>query len=162
MRQSLNRTSKALPQGQVLRVEVLSLWMLAIFVMSGFLTIANGVLNALGKSKLTALAQLIVPALVLVALILFGESLGVIVVAISMFVGQLFNLLLLIRALWCERVVLWPLQFGANIPNEYLAQYSPLVIVAVFMQISVPVSTMASPVVRMIRLLPMASSPIPV
>ncbi len=131
-----------LPQGQAVRVEVLSLWMLAIFVMSGFLTIANGVLNALGKSKLTALAQLIVPALVLVALILFGESLGVIVVAISMFVGQLFNLLILIRALWCERVVLWPLQFGTNIPKEFLTQYSPLVIAAVFMQISVPVSTM--------------------
>lgn len=131
-----------LPQGLAARIEVLSLWMLAIFVMSGFLTIANGVLNALGKSDLPAVAQLIVPTLVLVALALFGESLGVIVVPIAMFVGQLFNLLLLIGGLWSERVVLWPPKFEINIPKEFLAQYSPLVVAAVFMQISVPVSTM--------------------
>jgi putative peptidoglycan lipid II flippase len=83
-----------------------------------------------------------VPTLVLVALALFGESLGVIVVPIAMFVGQLFNLLLLIRGLWSERVVLWPPKFEINIPMEFLAQYSPLVVAAVFMQISVPVSTM--------------------
>jgi putative peptidoglycan lipid II flippase len=131
-----------LTQGQAVRVEVLSLWMLAIFVMSGFLTIANGVLNALGKSNLPAVAQLIVPALVLVALALFGESLGVIVVPIAMLFGQLCNLLLLIRGLWSEQVVLLPSKFGMDIPKEFLAQYSPLVIASVFMQISVPVSTM--------------------
>jgi putative peptidoglycan lipid II flippase len=131
-----------LPQGQAMKVEFLSLWMLAIFIMSGFLTITNGVLNALGKSNLPAAAQLIVPMLVLIVLASFGESLGIIVVPIAMFVGQLFNLLLLIRGLWCERVILWPPRFSISIPKEFAEQYSQLVIASIFMQISVPVSTM--------------------
>lgn len=131
-----------LPQGQAVRIKVLSLWMLAIFIMSGFLTIANGVLNAQGKSNWPAAAQLIVPALVLVALASFGKILGIIVVPIAMLLGQLCNLILLIRGLGNDRIVLWPSKFGMEIPKEFLAQYFPLVIASVFMQISVPVSTM--------------------
>jgi len=134
----------SLPQGQVAKVVVLSLWMLAIFILSGFLTIANGILNALGNPFLPALAQLSVPTIVIAALVVFGTNFGVMVVPIAMFIGQLFNLVLLIRGLVHEGFVFvpWPYKLQIDVPKEFLGQYFPLVIASVFMQVSVPVSTM--------------------
>lgn len=132
----------SLPQEQVAKVVVLSLWMLAIFILSGFLTIANGILNALGKPFLPALAQLSVPTIVIAALVVFGTNFGVMVVPIAMFIGQLFNLALLIRGLVHEGFVPWSFKLQIDLPKEFLRQYFPLVITSVFMQVSVPVSTM--------------------
>jgi putative peptidoglycan lipid II flippase len=127
--------------GDLDKVEFLSLWMLAIFVVSGFLTIANGVLSSFERPYLAAVAQLLVPAVVIVALVLLGDSVGVIVVPIAMFVGQVLNLIFLIRWLAQEDIFLWPFRFEISIPNAFGRQYFPLVIGTIFMQITVPVST---------------------
>ncbi len=131
-------------QGQTAKIEILSVCMFAIFLLSGFLTIANGVLNALGKSYLPVTAQMLVPALVIISLLLFGEYFGVIVVPIAMFVGQVLNLVLLMRGLKNEGIVLLPSEIQISMPKEFLNQYFPIVIASVFMQISLPVSTMMS------------------
>jgi peptidoglycan biosynthesis protein MviN/MurJ (putative lipid II flippase) len=128
--------------GMVGEVEVILFWLLLIFIVSGYLTVANGVLNALSKPHVPAIAQLLVPMVVILALLFFGKDVGVIVVPIAMFVGQALNLMVLARGLAREGIILWPVHFEISIPKKFLSQYFPLVISSVFMQITVPVSTM--------------------
>jgi putative peptidoglycan lipid II flippase len=117
------------------------LWMLAIFVFSGLVTLANGLLNALGHYVVPAAAQAVVPIVAIVALLLFGASHGAIVAAVAMFAGQLVNLALVFRALAVRGVSLLPAQAAAVKTGLFVSQYLPLVAAAAFMQLTVPVST---------------------
>lgn len=124
------------------RAQAIMLWMLAIFVFSGLVTLANGLLNALGHYVVPAAAQAIVPIVAIAALLLFGDSHGAIVAAVAMFVGQLANLALVYRALAARGVSLithpGPVDAGYG---QFASQYLPLAAAAVFMQLTVPVST---------------------
>lgn len=131
----------SLPEKAAL-TQAIMLWMLAIFVFSGLVTLANGLLNALGQYVVPAAAQVIVPVVAIVALLLFGNSLGAIVVAVAMFAGQLVNLALVYRALSWHGVSLLRAG-GPEAPGTALvvSQYLPLVAAAVFLQLALPVST---------------------
>jgi putative peptidoglycan lipid II flippase len=112
-----------------------SFWMLAIFIISGFLTIANGVLNAIGHYFVPATAQAVVPIIVIISLLGLGKTYGVIVVPIAMFAGQLLNLFILHRALISTGVG-YPLiveTFKRINVRNFTTQYLPLVAAAVFM-----------------------------
>lgn len=112
-----------------------SLWMFIIFIISGFLTLANGVLNALGCYFVPATAQAVVPIIVIFSLWGFGKTYGVIVVPIAMLIGQLLNLSILHRGL--KSAGGYPLimeTFKRTNASNFTAQYLPLVIAAVFMQ----------------------------
>jgi murein biosynthesis integral membrane protein MurJ len=124
------------------RTQAITFWMLAIFVFSGLVTLANGLLNALGHYVVPAAAQSIVPVVAIVVLLLFGSAHGAIVVAIAMFIGQLINLALVYRALAVRGIALLPAagQETAG-TREFITQYLPLVAAAVFMQLAMPVST---------------------
>lgn len=131
----------ALPEKSA-RVQAITLWMLAIFVFSGLVTLANGLLNALGHYIVPAAAQVIVPVVAIAALLVFGNSHGAIVAAMAMFVGQLVNLVLVYRALAAREVsLLAPAMPGGVGYGQFVSQYLPLVAAAVFMQLTVPVST---------------------
>ncbi|MEZ5618840.1 MAG: lipid II flippase MurJ [Rhodocyclaceae bacterium] len=131
----------ALPEKSA-RVQAITLWMLAIFVFSGLVTLANGLLNALGHYIVPAAAQVIVPVVAIAALLVFGNSHGAIVAAMAMFVGQLVNLVLVYRALAAREVsLLAPAMPGGVGYGQFASQYLPLVAAAVFMQLTVPVST---------------------
>jgi putative peptidoglycan lipid II flippase len=123
------------------RTQAIMLWMLAIFVFSGLVTLANGLLNALGHYVVPAAAQAVVPIVAIVALLLFGASHGAIVAAVAMFAGQLVNLALVFRALAVRGVSLLPAQAAAVKTGLFVSQYLPLVAAAAFMQLTVPVST---------------------
>lgn len=124
------------------RTQAIMLWMLAIFVFSGLVTLANGLLNALGHYVVPAAAQAIVPVVAIVALLLFGASHGAIVAAVAMFAGQLLNLALVYRALAVRGVSLFPAAQPAAVKTGlFVSQYLPLVAAAAFMQLTVPVST---------------------
>ncbi len=123
------------------RTQAIMLWMLAIFVFSGLVTLANGLLNALGHYVVPAAAQAVVPIVAIVALLLFGVSHGAIVAAVAMFAGQLVNLALVFRALAVRGVSLLPAQAAAVKTGLFVSQYLPLVAAAAFMQLTVPVST---------------------
>ncbi|GMU47951.1 MAG: hypothetical protein AMXMBFR31_01770 [Candidatus Desulfobacillus denitrificans] len=131
----------ALPEKSA-RVQAITLWMLAIFVFSGLVTLANGLLNALGHYVVPAAAQVIVPVVAIAALLVFGNSHGAIVAAMAMFVGQLVNLVLVHRALAARGVSLWASdKFDGSGYGQFVSQYLPLVAAAVFMQLTIPVST---------------------
>lgn len=131
----------ALPEKSA-RVQAITLWMLAIFVFSGLVTLANGLLNALGHYVVPAAAQAIVPVVAIAALLAFGDSHGAIVAAVAMFVGQLANLALVYRAIAARGVSLWaPDKFDGAGLGQFFPQYLPLVAAAAFMQLTIPVST---------------------
>ncbi len=122
--------------------QTITIWMLAIFVVSGLVTLANGLLNALGQYVVPAAAQAIVPIVAIVALLLFGNSKGAIVVVVAMLAGQLLNLVFVQRALMRRGVRIFQAgQIGAAGTGQFVSQYLPLVAAAVFMQLALPVST---------------------
>jgi len=124
------------------RTQAIMLWMLAIFVFSGLVTLANGLLNALGQYVVPAAAQIIVPVVAIAALLFFGSSQGAIVVAVAMFAGQLVNLALVYRVLAQRGVSLLRAgESGSAGTGLFVSQYLPLVAAAVFMQLALPVST---------------------
>lgn len=124
------------------RTQSIMLWMLAIFVFSGLVTLANGLLNALGQYVVPAAAQMIVPIVAIAVLLLFGSSHGAIVVAMAMFAGQLVNLVLVYRVLALRDVsLLRAANFETVGTGQFMSQYLPLVAAAVFMQLAMPVST---------------------
>lgn len=125
-------------------VEVQLCWMLAIFILSGFLTVSSGVLNALGKPHVPAAVQLLVPLVVITSLVSFGKSMGLIIVPITMFAGQFLSLILLIRELNREGVFVSTSWRQMCIPKSFLEKYFPLVIANTFVQITIPVGTVIS------------------
>lgn len=130
-----------LPQKTAL-TQTIMWWMLAIFVFSGLVTLANGLLNALGHYVVPAAAQMIVPVIAITALWLFGSTHGAIVVVVAMFAGQLVNLALVYRVLALRGVsLLSATRVEVAGAGQFLSQYLPLVGAAVFMQMTVPVST---------------------
>lgn len=131
----------ALPE-KAARAQAITFWMLAIFVFSGLVTLANGLLNALGHYVVPAATQAIVPVVAISALLLFGSSHGAIVAAVAMFAGQLINLALVYRALAMRGVsLLSVVKFNSTGLGQFVSQYLPLVAAAAFMQLTVPVST---------------------
>lgn len=130
-----------LPQKTALTQTIMG-WMLAIFIFSGLVTLANGLLNALGHYVVPAAAQAIVPVITIVALLIFGSTHGAIVVVVAMFAGQLVNLTLVHRVLALRGVSLLTVtKIETAGTGQFLSQYLPLVATAVFMQLAVPVST---------------------
>lgn len=128
------------------RTQAIMLWMLAIFAFSGLVTLANGLLNALGHYVVPAAAQAVVPVVAIVALLLFGASHGSIVAAVAMFAGQLVNLALVCRALAVRGVSLLPALPATVKTGLFVSQYLPLVAAAAFMQLTVPMSTVMASV----------------
>jgi putative peptidoglycan lipid II flippase len=105
-------------------------------------TLANGLLNAVGQYVMPAAAQMIVPVVAIAALLLFGNSQGAIVVAVAMFAGQLANLALVYWALSSRDVSLFRAGGSeAAGTGQFVSQYLPLVAAAVFIQLALPVST---------------------
>lgn len=128
--------------------QVLILWMLGIFVISGLITLANGLLNAMGRSAVPAAAQVIVPVVAIAGLLVFGHSHGVLAVAVAMLAGQLMNLFIVHLVLIKQGVALWSLRRGypdsvddVVSPRPFVTQYLPLVAAAIFMQFGLPVAT---------------------
>ncbi len=131
----------ALPE-PVAQAQVVTVWMLAIFVVSGLVTLANGLLNALGHYVVPAAAQAVVPVVAVVALLAFGSSHGVVVAAVAMFLGQLINLALVYRALAARGISIYPaLRLETQATGQFMSYYLPLVAAAIFMQLAVPVNT---------------------
>lgn len=118
-------------------------WALPLLIFSGMLILGNSVLNAHGRSVLSSAAQLVVPIVAILALILFGEHYGVKVVMFGMVAGQLLNLLIVRYFVMQYDVSLKPnLDFQKQeglVP--LVAQYLPMAATAFFISVSAPVAT---------------------
>ncbi|MBO9536946.1 lipid II flippase MurJ [Herbaspirillum sp.] len=84
---------------------------LAILALSGWVTIGNAVLNVNGMQRMAAVGQMLVPWPPILLLLFMGDAGGAMVVATGMVVGQLLNLLFVMRKVKAAGFVLWP-RFG--------------------------------------------------
>lgn len=117
---------------------------LPILLFSGLVILGNSVLNAHGRGVLTSAAQLVVPIVAILALLLFGKSYGVKVVMLGMVIGQLGNLLIVQFFLKRYKVSLLS---RCNLPNQaefspLMVLYVPLVVSAFFVSVVSPVATL--------------------
>ena len=117
---------------------------LSLLLFSGLVILGNSILNADGKASLASGAQLIVPAVAIMSLLLFGERWGVRSVMYGMVVGQILNLFIV--QYWLSREKIWVLprlnfKYRANL-TPILKQYWPLMVSALFISLVLPVSTM--------------------
>lgn len=119
---------------------------LPILFFSGLIIIGNAVLNALGKFLLPCIGQLLVPVAAIAALLVAGNSLGVISVAVGMIIGQIANLVFIVIYLRKDGFTLLP-RPASNIGflAPVIRQYFPLVAAALFTGIAIPIdNSMAS------------------
>lgn len=79
-------------------LEIMNVYLI-ILLLSGLVVTANAVLNTEGISVFPAAAQLVVPVVVLLALLMFGSAYGIDAAAYGMLAGQVINLALVIYAL---------------------------------------------------------------
>jgi putative peptidoglycan lipid II flippase len=122
----------------------LSVAALPLLLFSGVMILGNALLNANGKSVFTSSAQLIVPMIAIIALVLFGEKYGVLAALYGMVLGQILNLLIVQSRLSSCKASIVPSFRLTNMAalRPLLKQYWPLVGSAVFIGIATPIATL--------------------
>ena len=121
--------------------ESLLAWMLPILVLSGLVIMNNSLLNALGRFTVPSAAQIAVPVISILALVLFGGKYGVVSVVAGMLAGQIINLWLVASNLGKSGFSVRPAWSNGGIPlTGTLTQYLPLVAAAMLVNLTVPVN----------------------
>jgi len=117
---------------------------LSILFFSGPVILGNAVLNGLGKAVMTTTAQIIVPIIAILTVLLYGRVLGVQAVILGMVLGQILNLIALEIQMKRHGYSLKPnFSKWLTIPsNDIRTQYLPLVASAFFVSVSLLVSTL--------------------
>lgn len=119
----------------------LLIWMLPIMILSGVVIVGNAMLNALQRFTVPALAQVTVPITSIVALVIFGDRLGIMSVIIGMLVGQLINLWIVAGVLAKNGFSVRPGWVMGSTPlRGALIQYLPLVAAALSINLVVPLN----------------------
>jgi len=126
------------------RVENLILFALPLLFFSGSVILGNAILNAEGKVIITGAAQLVVPFVVIIVLMFWGDISGVKAVMFSMVIGQLINLgivqFFLIKLGYTLRPQVF---FKGKVPYfSFASQYFPLVASAFFVSMTILINTL--------------------
>lgn len=130
------------PPQKIGRTIEIMIWMLPILVLSGIVVLGNALLNALGRYAVPASAQAVVAVFAIIALLLFGRTYGALSAVIGMFIGQVLNLLIVMKLLRKEGVSITPaVPRGYADLGPFLTQYLPLVAAALFVNLAGPVNT---------------------
>jgi putative peptidoglycan lipid II flippase len=137
----LNKEGASMDMPQLIRLMEIAL---PILLFSGVIILGNSILNANGRTVLTSAAQLVVPIIAILALLLFGERFGVKIVMYGMVVGQFVNLLIVQYYIRYYDVTLLPKLNLLKHPelSSLLNQYIPLVVSAFFVTAAAPVATL--------------------
>ena len=117
---------------------VMLAWVSPILVLSGICILGNSILTSIGKPRIAAAAQLVVPVAAVGVLLALGGTLGVRSVALGMVLGSIVNLALLVFYLGKEGLSLRPAWAGA--PGKTLREYGWLVIAAVCANVAIPIN----------------------
>ena len=117
---------------------------LPILLFSGVVILGNSVLNANGRAVLASAAQLVVPVVAMMALLLFGGRYGVKSVMYGMVGGQLLNLFIV--QFYLKRDDVWVLprldfRYPAGL-SPLLTQYWPLAASALLISLAAAVATL--------------------
>lgn len=127
----------------IMLLHQLSATALPLLLFSGAMILGNALLNANGKTVFTSSAQLIVPAIAILSLVLYGKEYGVLAVLYGMVAGQILNLLIVQSKLSRYKTSVMP-RFKVTYRNEFstlFKQYWPLVGSAVFVGVANPIAT---------------------
>jgi murein biosynthesis integral membrane protein MurJ len=126
------------------RIHELTILALPILFFSGFLILGNAILNALGKFVVSSMAQLVVPIIAILSVVILGEQYGVQMAMLGMVVGQLINLLIVQLNIskygysLVPNYATWSFSLLADLKSQYL----PLVASAFFVSVAVLVNTL--------------------
>ena len=126
------------------RVHELVVLALPILLFSGPVIVGNAVLNALGKVVRTGLAQLVVPIIAILSILVFSRGHGVEAAMVGMVIGQLLNLFILEFNLRLHGFTLLPLYNAACAASlrSLASQYFPLIASAFFVSVALLVNTL--------------------
>jgi len=119
---------------------------LPILFFSGLVVLGNAILNAHGRVVLTSSAQLVVPLVAVLALLIGGAEYGPLAVMIGMVVGQLANLFIIHVSLKGINVSLFN-RCDAIDREAFVSlwmQYLPLAVSALFVSLAAPAATLLS------------------
>ena len=114
---------------------------LIIMLLGGLIITANAVLNAEGRLVFPAVAQLVVPCVVVLALLVFGKSHGIYTAIYSMLFGQLVNLALVIYLLYVKGLLAsFRIELNSVIKYFPFHQYAVLIAAALSTALIIPLS----------------------
>ena len=115
---------------------------LVILGLSGWVTVGNAVLNVNGLQRMAAVGQILVPWPPILLLVFMGDTGGAVVVATGMAVGQLLNLLFIMRRAKAVGFTLWP-RFGhwPTIPGDTIWSYFSIVATSFLFGAAIPLGT---------------------
>lgn len=116
---------------------VMTSWMMMIFLLSGLVIIGNAVFNANEKFIIPAFGQFFVPIFAILGVLFFSKALGIRAAVLAMLVGQIVNFIFiqykLKRMQSCFVLPDW--RIDSELLRQFLAQYLPLIMVAIFSNI---------------------------
>jgi putative peptidoglycan lipid II flippase len=111
---------------------VIMLLFLPILLLSGVVITANSLLNALGNYHLPGMAQLVVPVIAVLTLLIFGNSHGIKIVAMAMAAGQIMNLAIVLWRLHSTGITIkFEIPADITFMRSLFKQYGPLILAAV-------------------------------
>jgi putative peptidoglycan lipid II flippase len=103
-------------------------------LLSGIIVLFSAVLNAEERFAFAALSPILTPAVTIVLLLLFGQSLGIFALAIGLVLGAILELILLGSVLSRRGFALRPKWFGLSPAlRQVVKQYSPAMMGALLM-----------------------------
>jgi putative peptidoglycan lipid II flippase len=116
---------------------------LPLLFLSGWLIFCNSILLTKEYYLLPNLAQLVVPFIAVVCLLLFASSLGIYSVIFGMVFGQIVNLIIVTNALIKEKIFFKAITFKPppSLKKNFWGGYGYLVVIAIFSSINIPINT---------------------
>jgi peptidoglycan biosynthesis protein MviN/MurJ (putative lipid II flippase) len=116
----------------------LLLWLLPVVALSGSVVLGNAVLMANSRAVSATLAQLAVPLISVMLILILGSEIGAVAAAAGLMLGQLINYLLVARASNSLGYSIRP-RFGNTRWREWGGQYAPLVAASALTSAAIPV-----------------------
>ncbi len=116
----------------------LMLWLLPVVALSGSVVLGNAVLMANSRAVSATLAQLAVPLISVLLILVLGSGIGAVAAAAGLMLGQLINYLLVARTSHSLGYSIRP-RFGSTRWREWAGQYAPLVATSALTSAAIPV-----------------------
>lgn len=114
------------------------LWLLPVVALSGSVVLGNAVLMGNNHAVSATLAQLAVPLISVILILVFGTELGAIVAVAGLMLGQLLNYLLVAKVSNSLGYSIRP-RLGSTRWREWAGQYAPLIATSALTCAAIPV-----------------------
>lgn len=116
-------------------------WLLLTLIFSGVTVVGNGVLNALRRPLETAIAQMCVPFITILTILVFSEQLGIDAAIYGILAGMAVNILMLINGVSRQGGTLIPGKVISNPESlQTIRNYFFLSLTALLMTATIPVN----------------------